>query len=221
MASRPTPAHLFQLLGSHTLPKLSPGMSLHGTCQGTSRRQDRQDCKATTPTQRVHGFSPPTRGWYTCSGASGQRAAPLCGSFLLGSDTRFCHWAVPHCTCPWGSSLPGGFLVLQPAAALPLCSVRSGANLGQEKEAKENMRITRTVHILCPSPEPFYRAQATARSCSLPTAGSSESKMVLYAILKQITSLIHVSLSEAADGVTTGNSCECSLACSHWTLEQK
>lgn len=87
--------------------------------------------------QQVCGSRSPTRGWHTCSGVSGQPAAPLCGFFLLGSDTRSCRWAAPHRTCPWDNSLPGGFLVLQPGAALPPCSARSDATLNRRKNPEE------------------------------------------------------------------------------------
>lgn len=113
--------------------KALPDVSLYRTPQSASRRQRRQAATQRAPAQQVYSSISPTRGRHTCSGVSGQPAAPLCGFFLPGSDTRSCRWAAPRCTCPWDNSRPGGFLVLQPGAALPPCSERYDASLNRRK----------------------------------------------------------------------------------------
>lgn len=95
-------------------------------------------CSIKVSVPRTRNIMLPTMGCCTLCCISCRQAAPVCGFFLPGSDTRSCHWAVPRCTSPWDRSLPGGFLALQRGAALPLCSLRSYGNLlGTEAPQKE------------------------------------------------------------------------------------
>jgi len=214
--SLPTPAHPPPDAGTANPAekRLCPDVSLDSTQHRASRRTRRQDCGAKPPAQWVCGSRSPTRGRHTCSGVSGQRAAPLCRFFLLGSDTRSCHWAAPRCTCPWDSSLPGAFLVLQPAAALPPCSAQSDASLNGRKQpmgtSESQKQSAPHAHLLSLSAE--LRQQPEAAS-PVPAASSSERKMLLHTIQKHPFLLFDaaVSSSKAADGVTTGNSQELQL----------